>query len=87
MKTEVAANKAKESLEFAKEGQRVIERQGQKIDENNEYTNAVGESIHQLATMTDEIRNIIRVINSIAEQTNLLALNASIAAFSANKLV
>jgi len=80
VETEVAASKARETLELAKEGQKVIERQSQKIEENNNYTNAVGESIQQLATMADEIRNIIGVINSIAEQTNLLALNASIEA-------
>jgi len=80
MKTEVAASKAKESLELAEVGQKAIEQQSQKIEENNRYTNAVGESIQQLAAMADEIRNIIGVISSIAEQTNLLALNASIEA-------
>ena len=79
-KTEVAADKAKESLELAKEGQKVLEQQSEKIEENNRYTNAVGESIQHLATMTNEIHNIIGAINSIAEQTNLLALNASIEA-------
>jgi len=79
-KTDFAANKAKESLELAKEGQKAIQQQSQKIEENNKYTYAVDESIQQLAAMNDEIRNIIGVINSIAEQTNLLALNASIEA-------
>ena len=79
-KTEVTADKAKDSLELAKEGQKALEQQSQKVEENNRYTKAVGESIQHLATMTDEIRNIIGVINSIAEQTNLLALNASIEA-------
>mgnify|MGYP000935939111 CR=1 FL=1 len=83
--TETAADKANESLELAKEGQKALETQSQKIEENIKYTNAVGESIHQLATMTDEIRNIIGAINSIAEQTNLLALNASIEAARAGE--
>lgn len=85
MKTEIAADKAKDSLELAKEGQKALERQGQKIEENNKYTNAVGESIHHLATMADEIRNIIDEINNIAGQTNLLALNASIEAARAGE--
>lgn len=85
IKTEVSANKAKESLELAKEGQQALKRQSQKIEENNKYTNAVGESIHQLATMADEIRNIIGVINNISGQTNLLALNASIEAARAGE--
>jgi len=84
-KTELAADKAKESLELAKEGQKAIEQQSQRIEENNNYTKAVGESIQQLATMADEIRNIIGVINGIAEQTNLLALNASIEAARAGE--
>jgi len=79
-KTEIAADKANESLALAKEGQKALERQSQKIEENNKYTKAVDESIHQLATMADEIRNIIGAINSISDQTNLLALNASIEA-------
>lgn len=85
LKTEVAAKMAKESLELANEGQETLRRQGEKIEENNKYTKAVGESIHHLATMADEIRNIIGVINSIAEQTNLLALNASIEAARAGE--
>jgi len=84
-KTEVAADKAKESLELAKEGQKALERQSQKIEENNKYTNMVGESIHQLATMAYEIRDIIGEINSISGQTNLLALNASIEAARAGE--
>lgn len=79
-KTDVAAEKARDSLELAQDGKRAIEQQSQKIAENSRYTNAMGESIQQLAAMTDEIRNIVGVINGIAEQTNLLALNASIEA-------
>jgi len=85
VKTEVAAEKAQMSLELAQDGQKALERQSQKIEENNQYTSAVGESIQQLATMADEIRNIISEINSISGQTNLLALNASIEAARAGE--
>lgn len=85
IKTEMAASKAKESLELAKAGQKAIEDQSKKIEENQIYTKAVGESINHLVTMADEIRNIIGVINNIAEQTNLLALNASIEAARAGE--
>lgn len=83
--TETAADKAKATLDLAIEGQKAIERQSEKIDENNKYTKAVGESIQQLAAMADEIRNIVGVINNIASQTNLLALNASIEAARAGE--
>lgn len=80
IKTEVAADKAKKTLELAEIGRNAIETQSQKVEENNKYTNAMGESIQQLATMAAEISNIVGVINGISEQTNLLALNASIEA-------
>lgn len=80
VKTETAADKAQETLNLAIDGQDAIKRQSQKIEENNKYTKAVGESIQQLAAMADEIRNIVGVINNIANQTNLLSLNASIEA-------
>lgn len=85
IKTEGAAGKAKESLDLAVAGRKAIERQSQKIEENNRYTNSVGESIQELAAMADEIHNIIGVINGIAEQTNLLSLNASIEAARAGE--
>jgi|GEM_PF-351587 len=84
-KTEDSAVMAQESLELAKKGQKALEQQRQKIEENNKCAITVGESVRQLATMADEIHNIIGSINSIAEQTNLLALNASIEAARAGE--
>jgi len=80
IKTENAAGKAKETLDLAEEGQKAIERQSQKIEENNKYTIAVAESVQELASMAGEIRKTVGVINEIASQTNLLSLNASIEA-------
>ncbi|MEA4902157.1 methyl-accepting chemotaxis protein [Desulfitobacterium sp.] len=81
----LGATKAKECLELAEKGQKALEKQGQKMEENSTYSKKVGDSIVELETMTNEIRNIIETINSIAEQTNLLALNASIEAARAGE--
>ena len=84
-RTETAATKATSSLELAQIGQQALERQGQYIDQNNQYAAIVGQSVRQLAAMADEIRMIVGSINDIAGQTNLLALNASIEAARAGE--
>lgn len=48
-------------------------------------TKELGQDIVNVKTQSDEIENIINVINEIAEQTNLLSLNASIEAARAGE--
>ena len=43
------------------------------------------ETVNQLGTRSEEIGQVVKVINSIAEQTNLLALNATIEAARAGE--
>ena len=71
-KTVIAADKAKESINLAMAGQKALERQSQKIEEINKYTNSVGDSIQELAAMADEIHNIIGVINFRSNKPSFL---------------
>ncbi len=50
-----------------------------------EVARHTSESIAKLGASSEEIGNVIKVINSIAEQTNLLALNATIEAARAGE--
>ena len=57
----------------------------EKLNENENATKKVSDNIEILATKSDSIGNIVKVIEEIAEQTNLLALNAAIEAARAGE--
>jgi len=72
--------------EVAKRGKGVVE---QTITKINEIASAVEESskvVQLLSKSSEQIGDIVRVIDEIADQTNLLALNAAIEAARAGEL-
>jgi methyl-accepting chemotaxis protein len=81
----VAADTAKKAQESAKQGGLVV---GEAIAEMKRISSAVrgsADMIRQLGKSSDQIGEIITVIDDIADQTNLLALNAAIEAARAGE--
>jgi len=81
----LAAEAAKEAGLKAKTGGNVV---SETIDEMNRIAEVVQKSSEMVRTLgksSDEIGEIVQVINDIADQTNLLALNAAIEAARAGE--
>jgi methyl-accepting chemotaxis protein len=81
----VAADTAKRAQESAEEGGRVV---GETIDGMKRISKAVqltADTVRELGKSSDQIGEIINVIDDIADQTNLLALNAAIEAARAGE--
>ncbi len=79
------ADVAKNAGQIAKEGGKVVI---QTIDGMNRIANVVtkaAETVQELGKSSDQIGEIIQVIDDIADQTNLLALNAAIEAARAGE--
>ncbi|WP_102273466.1 methyl-accepting chemotaxis protein [Cytobacillus massiliigabonensis] len=74
------AKHAASSLNAVLEGQKTVDLQTIKMDQNIEVSTDANQSINELSQMIDQVKGIVHMITSIAEQTNLLALNASIEA-------
>ena len=73
------------SLQAVIEGQKTVDLQTAKMDQNIAVSSEANQSIQELSYMIDQVKGIVHVITSIAEQTNLLALNASIEASRAGE--
>lgn len=80
---ENASRSAESSMEasgIAAQGKEVVEKTVKGMERIEATVNETSKIIEKLGKSSDEIGNILRVINDIAEQTNLLALNAAIEA-------
>jgi len=80
-----AANIAMETTQTAKSGHQVVE---ETVAGMQQVSDAVGQSARIITTLgksSDQIGEIVRVIEDIADQTNLLALNAAIEAARAGE--
>ncbi|MCX6170187.1 MAG: methyl-accepting chemotaxis protein [Ignavibacteriales bacterium] len=80
-----ASDAAKNAGNIAKEGGKVV---GETIDGMNKIAEVVqrsADTVQVLGKRSDEIGEIVQVIDDIADQTNLLALNAAIEAARAGE--
>jgi methyl-accepting chemotaxis protein len=75
-----AAAAARQSAETARDGGKVVEETLQKMRQIAESVAAASQRVTGLGKRSEQIGQIVAVIDEIAEQTNLLALNAAIEA-------
>jgi methyl-accepting chemotaxis protein len=76
---------AGQARDFAAEGESMVTRAVDAINEVSASAKQLGHEIGELDVQAGEIGRIIGVINDIADQTNLLALNAAIEAARAGE--
>ena len=67
------------------QGKQTLEMTISQIHEIQGVTKDIDESVQRVSERSDQIGNIIELINDVAEQTNLLALNAAIEAARAGE--
>ncbi|GJQ61477.1 MAG: hypothetical protein SCALA702_05300 [Melioribacteraceae bacterium] len=80
-----AADNAKNAGGIAKSGGQVVEKTIHGMIRIAEVVNSAAEIVEKLGKNSDQIGEIIQVIDEIADQTNLLALNAAIEAARAGE--
>ena len=80
-----AADAAKEAGDKAKEGGRVVSETIAGMNKISDVVKKSAETVQALGRSSDQIGEIVQVINDIADQTNLLALNAAIEAARAGE--
>jgi methyl-accepting chemotaxis protein len=81
----IAAETAKGAGTSAKEGGKVVEETIEGMNRIAEVVKKSAETVQALGKSSDQIGEIIQVIDDIADQTNLLALNAAIEAARAGE--
>ncbi len=80
-----ASDAAKNSGNIAKNGGKVVEETIEGMNRISEVVKKSANTVHQLGKNSEQIGEIIQVIDDIADQTNLLALNAAIEAARAGE--
>ncbi|MCL1147162.1 methyl-accepting chemotaxis protein [Shewanella marinintestina] len=80
-----AADTARAADIDSNNGQVVVTRARETINQLSDDVEQVGEVVESLATHTKSIESILDVIRAVSEQTNLLALNAAIEAARAGE--
>jgi methyl-accepting chemotaxis protein len=82
---ESAATASRASAATAAQGGQVMQAAAATMEKISAATSSVSERITSLAHRSEEIGNVVSVIQEISEQTNLLALNAAIEAARAGE--
>ena len=80
-----SADVAKQSVQFAAQGRDAVNNSITGMDTIREYIQETSKRIKRLGESSQEIGNIVELINDIAEQTNILSLNAAIQATMAGE--
>ena len=80
-----SAQVAERSVHIASNGAEVVQRSIQGMDIIREQIQETSKRIKRLGESSQEIGNIVALINDIADQTNILALNAAIQASMAGE--
>lgn len=83
--TSAAAQASKFAGDYAKEGEKAVEETIDGMKRISEVVTKSAETVQALGKSSDQIGEIIQVIDDIADQTNLLALNAAIEAARAGE--
>jgi len=83
--TDTALEKAEHTENLTETGQKVLEKSARSLDELTTQVSDAALVINSLQQDTQNIGNVLVVIQEIAEQTNLLALNAAIEAARAGE--
>ncbi len=78
-------DKAEQANNFIHDGREMLMEAVSSVMSIKEEVENLGKTIGQLSNSSEEIGNILNVINDIADQTNLLALNAAIEAARAGE--
>ncbi len=82
---EESAVVAERSVKIAANGANVVNRSIEGMDIIREQIQETSKRIKRLGESSQEIGNIVALINDIADQTNILALNAAIQASMAGE--
>ena len=80
-----SADVAQRSVQIASNGAEVVNRSIEGMDTIREQIQETSKRIKRLGESSQEIGNIVSLINDIADQTNILALNAAIQASMAGE--
>jgi methyl-accepting chemotaxis protein len=82
---ESAAQASRKSAEMANDGGTVMQAAAATMERISTATSSVADKMTALAARSEEIGQVVTVIQDISEQTNLLALNAAIEAARAGE--